>query len=173
MTTTPLPFSELYTLGRLGQAGDTVSLEADSEQRAAIARWSEVEAVERFLVTTQLTKTGPASFRIAFALDADVVQACVVTLAPVRAHIARAFTRELTFVGRQRGADPILPPMEEDTPEAIESLHYDLAAPALEEYSLALDPYPRAPGAAFAPPAGAEDAPDNPFAALKALKKRP
>ena len=63
--------------------------------------------------------------------------------------------------------------MEEDAPEAIESLHYDLAAPALEEYSLALDPYPRAPGAEFSSPDGTSDARDNPFAVLKALKKRP
>lgn len=173
MTQAPLPFSELYNLGRLGQAGDTVSFEADADKRAAIARWSEVEAVERFAVTVQLTKTGPASFRAAFAVDADVVQACVVTLAPVPAHVARSFTRELTFVGRQPGAEPILPPMEEGAPEAIESLHYDLAAPALEEYSLALDPYPRAPGAEFSSPGGTPDARDNPFAVLKALKKRP
>ena len=47
---------------------------------------------------------------------------------------------------------------------------YDLAAPLLEEFLLALDPYPRAPGVVFESPETGEVPPPNPFAVLKALK---
>lgn len=180
-----LPLSELYNLGRLGNAGDEVRFEADAEARAAIARWADVERVEKFAVTAQLAKPAPTHFVVRFALEADLVQACVVTLAPVPGHIARDFVRELDFVGAprrgQKAEEPAAPVgllgdgLDEgpEPPEQIESLHYDLAAPALEEFVLALDPYPRAPGAEFAPPEEGQEGRENPFAVLKRLKSRP
>jgi hypothetical protein len=48
----------------------------------------------------------------------------------------------------------------------------DLGAIATEFLLLAIDPYPRKPGAEFAP-VKADDASAKPFAALEALKKRP
>lgn len=181
----PLPLSQNYNLGRLGSAGDEVRLEADAAARQAIAAWAEVEAVEKFIVTASLTKPAPTRYAIRFVLEADVVQACVATLAPVPGHIVRDFVRELDFIGApRRGArdeEPALPVaalggiLEEgpEPPERIESLHYDLAAPALEEFVLALDPYPRAPGASFDAPDDGSVAPENPFAVLKGLKSRP
>ena len=47
------------------------------------------------------------------------------------------------------------------------------AVPVLEEVSLALDPYPRAPGAKFEAPKDMEPARESPFAVLKALKEKP
>ena len=44
--------------------------------------------------------------------------------------------------------------------------------PLLEEFVLAIDPYPRAPGVEFAAPVDAEPRPESPFAVLKALKDR-
>ena len=58
----------------------------------------------------------------------------------------------------------------EEGPEEIESLHYDLAGPVLEEYVLSLDPYPRRPGVEFAPETGPLDRPESPFSVLKSLK---
>jgi len=45
-----------------------------------------------------------------------------------------------------------------------------VAGPLLEELSLALDPYPKAPGAVFGAPAEESDASENPFAVLEKLK---
>jgi uncharacterized metal-binding protein YceD (DUF177 family) len=63
-------------------------------------------------------------------------------------------------------------PLEDDAPEEIDSLHYDLAAALIEEFILALDPYPRAPGVEFQAPEG-EGATESPFAVLKGLKSSP
>jgi hypothetical protein len=59
---------------------------------------------------------------------------------------------------------------EEEGPEEIESLHYDLAAPLLEEFVLSLEPYPRRPGVEFAPQTDGQERAESPFAVLKGLK---
>jgi hypothetical protein len=173
-----LPLSHLYNLGRLGNAGDAIAFSADPEQRAAIAGWSGVLSIESFAVAVDLKKLGPTRFGLEFRVTADVTQACVVTLEPVPAHLEQCFTRELQFVGQARrkpsegesGPDLVLDSDLEEGPEEIESLHYDLAGPALEEYVLGLEPYPRAPGVAFQPPGEGLEAPESPFAVLKGLK---
>jgi hypothetical protein len=88
------------------------------------------------------------------------------------------FTRELHFAGTGRhkpaepesGPDLVLESDAEDGPEEIESLHYDLAAPVLEEYTLSLEPYPRCPGVEFAAKDEPGEARQSPFAVLKTLK---
>ncbi|MBN9590345.1 MAG: hypothetical protein J0G99_15225 [Alphaproteobacteria bacterium] len=173
-----MPLSQFYNLGRLGNAGDKVDFAADTDQRAAIAAWSGVSSLENFAVAVDITKLGPTRFRLDYRLVADVTQACVVTLEPVPAHIERAFSRELHYVGNTRrgteseGGDTIVDPGTEEGPEDIESLHYDLAGPVLEEYSLALEPYPRRPGAEFSPESKEPDVQESPFAVLKGLQKR-
>ena len=89
-------------------------------------------------------------------------------------HIERRFQRELHFNPALRRS-PEAPaaedfPLEDDLPEEIGSLHYDLAAPLIEEFVLAIDPYPRAKGVEFEPPGAGEEAPESPFAVLKGLK---
>ena len=61
-------------------------------------------------------------------------------------------------------------PLEDDIPEEIGSLHYDLAGPLIEEFVLGVDPYPRAPGVEFEVPGDKTEAPESPFAVLKGLK---
>lgn len=176
--TDALPLAHLYNLGRLGNAGDTVSFSADPAQRTAIAAWSGVLSVENFSVTVELKKLGPNRFGLEFLVSADVTQACVVTLEPVPARLERRFVRELQFAGQTRrrpdpaesGPDLVLDSAEDEGPEEIESLHYDLAGPALEEYVLALEPYPRRPGVEFQAPVEGSGAPESPFAVLKGLK---
>ena len=182
--TDALPLSHFYNLARLGHAGDTVNLAADPDQRAAIAVWLGVLSLEKLEANVVIAKLSATRYELDFIVLADVTQACVVTLEPVPAHLARRFTRELNFVGHQRrkpagdragsesGPDLVLNPDEEDAPEDIESLHYDLGAPVLEDFVLGLEPYPRCPGVAFTPPADAQERPESPFAVLKGLKSR-
>jgi len=179
--TEPLPLTHSYNLARLGNAGDEVRFEADEAQRAAIAAWSGVLSLESLSVHVKLAKLGAVQFGLDFHVTAELNQVCVVTLEPVPARIDHNFHRELHFVGHSRRkaspesvAEVVLDAAAlegpEEAPEEIESLHYDLAAPALEEYVLSLEPYPRCPGVAFTPPDTGEDAPENPFAVLKGLK---
>jgi hypothetical protein len=167
-------FSHPYNLNRLGQAGDEVRFRATGDERAALAAFAGVSRVDLFDARVILKKLSPDRFRLDFALAADLIQACVVSLAEVPAHIGREFSRELHFnPGLHRTEDAPEAediPLEDDLPEEIGSLHYDLAAPPIEEFLLAIDPYPRAPGVAFEPPADGTKAPESPFAVLKGLK---
>jgi hypothetical protein len=171
-----LPLSHSYNLARLGNAGDEVHFAADSEQRSAIARWSGVVSVEKLEARVQISKISPTRFGLTFHLAADVTQSCVVTLEPVADHMERCFERELHFAGTVRHKDPesqgvlVLDSDPEEGPEDIQSLHYDLAVPVLEEYALSLEPYPRRPGVEFTPQTDAEAPPESPFAVLKGLK---
>ena len=174
--TDALPLSHPYNLARLGNAGDDVHFAAGEAERAAIAKWSGVLSLEKLEVQVRLEKLGPTRFGLEFTLEADVTQACVVTLEPVPAHIAHRFARELAFTGQVRHRDAaddsevVLDLAKEEGPEEIHSLHYDLAAPVLEEYALSLEPYPRCPGVEFAPQSEGSGRPESPFAVLKGLK---
>jgi hypothetical protein len=176
--TSDMPLRHSYNLARLGIAGDEVFLVADAQQRAEIARWSGLLSVEKFEAGIGIQKLGLNRFGLDFRLLADVTQSCVVTLEPVLSHMERSFHRELQFAGTLRhkpaseepAAELLLDGEEDEGPEEIQSLHYDMALPVLEEFALSLDPYPRCPGVEFSPPADALERPESPFAVLKALK---
>ena len=181
MTSEAPPFQELYNLGDLSRGGVEMRVTAESGDLVRIARWAEVQTVETFAAAMTLRKHATNSFSLDADLTADIVQECVVTLEPVRSHIARHVHRmlHLTTASRHRADTSIALTQlagEDDVPEEIDSLQYDLAAPLLEELALAIDPYPRAPGVEFAAPAGAaepDSKPQSPFAVLKSLKNRP
>ncbi|MGB8363802.1 MAG: hypothetical protein WCE20_04620 [Rhizomicrobium sp.] len=131
--------------------------------------------MNRFAAKVSLKRLSQSRFAYRAELDAEIVQRCVVTLDPVLSRISLDFTRALHHVQKARGAFDMggeLNPAasEDDVPEEIDSLRYDLVGPLLEEFSLAIDPYPHAPGVVFEAPALPEDASENPFAKLKTLK---
>ncbi len=179
--TASLPIAHSYNLARLGNAGDQVTIVADDAQRAAIAAWAGIVSLESFQAQVEIKKLGANRFGLAFHLVADVTQACVVSLEPVPSHMDHSFSRELHFTGPVRHRQPsdnlgddsvpeVVLDAEEEGPEEIESLHYDLAAPLLEEFILSLEPYPRGPGVEFAPQTDSQERPESPFAILKGLK---
>ena len=176
MTSNVMPFSHDYNLGRLGRAGDRVAFSARDDELRQIAAWAAVRAVESFSATIELQKLSATRFSYDATLRAEIVQNCVVTLDPVRSTIERVVHRELHLAESRHppvDGEVVVDPVsdDEDVVEEIASPHYDLATPVLEELILAIDPYPRAPGVAFAAPEDPEAKPESPFAVLKNLKK--
>jgi uncharacterized metal-binding protein YceD (DUF177 family) len=171
------PLEHDFDLGRLSNAGEEIVLELDAAQRAELARWSEVSSVEAFRAVVELTRTSMNDFVYKAQIEADLTQACGVTLEPVPSHISTSFKRELHLMRRSRHAQYDTEPAatgaadaDDDVPEQIDSPHYDVAAPVLEEFSLAIDPYPRAAGVAFDSVVEPVPEVENPFAVLKGLK---
>ncbi len=164
--------SRFYNLGKLGQAGDAVTVETSAEERAALAKAADVLEVPAFTAKVVLKRTAPDRFALQYDVSASVVQACVVTLEPLTARIEKSFLRELHHAAHLRRdiKEILVVPGEDEIPEEIESLHYDLGGALEEEFILALDPYPRAPGVEFQPPEGMDQPPESPFAVLKGLK---
>jgi len=174
-TTETPPFTQDYDLGDLRRGDEEVRVAAKGDELARIAAWADVRAVESFGATVRLRKHSATRFALDAMLEADIVQDCVVTLEPVRTHIARPFHRELHLAEQIRLKPNETIPLsagagDDEVPEEIDSLTYDLAAPLLEELVLAIDPYPRALGVEFAAPAEPQARPESPFAVLKSLK---
>ena len=90
--------SKIYNLGRLGQAGDEVTLKANEAERAELAelaKESSVLEVREFSARVRLKKISPTRFDLHYHLQAEIIQACVVTLEPLTAGIEKDFLREL------------------------------------------------------------------------------
>ncbi len=169
------PLERPYNLATLSDAGYETTIVAAPEDRARIAVWAGLEGVNSFAGKILLKRLSPSRFAYKAALDAEIVQRCVVTLDPVLSRLSLDFARTLELVPKARGAFDLggaLDPAsgDDDVPEEIDSPRYDLAGPLLEEFSLAIDPYPHAPGVAFETPAQPSDAGESPFARLKLLK---
>ncbi len=171
---TELPVTHLYDFGSLSQAGAAVHIVLKPDALEKLAQWAGVKAVDSFTADFALQKLSQNRFSFDLHWSADVVQSCVVTLEPVKSHLSGELKRELNLVRRPRRGLPEpempLPELDEDGPEEIESPVYDLAMPLLEDFALAIDPYPRKPGVMFESPAIDAEKPESPFAALKILK---
>ena len=155
----PLP------LGRVGPEGRTEVLEATEAERAALARRFQIPGVEALRTTFRLTPEPDGAVRAEGRIEAAVTQECVVTLEPVAQQVAEEFVLRLLPSGREPADGP-------DDLDEIETEGdvADLGEVVAEQLALALDPYPRSPGAELPPEAHDESA--GSFAALAALKRK-
>lgn len=155
-------------------------IEAEPEERAALAKRFGLLSLNAFTAAGRIEVfEGGKSARLEGRISADVVQACVVTLEPVPAHIEDDFS--LLFArDASAGAEPEIEvaagPDDEDSPEPLPEDGIDAGEAAAECLGLALDPYPRAADAdaalAALPKDEDEDAPASPFSVLERLKRK-
>lgn len=148
-----------------------------ADDRAALAMALDLQALHRLDFQGEITPVGRNDFALVGRLEAEAVQSCVVSLAPVPAKIAEDVRRTFVQDLDQPEGDEIEIP-EDDSLEPLPEV-IDLIDVAREALALALPPYPRAPGAelgeaVFAAPGTAplRDADLKPFAALAALTQK-
>lgn len=175
------PLTRFYDLSDLSEAGDEVTIAAKADDLPRLAAWLGVDAVEQFVAVVTLRRLAANRFLYEAAAQADILQTCVVSLRPVKSHLAFQISRALQLADRRRraveaeaesGGVVTLSIGEEEGPEDLDSPHYDLAVPVLEETVLRIDPYPRAEGVEFEPISETATPRENPFAVLKQLKER-
>jgi hypothetical protein len=177
MTSRPAPLEQFYDLRRLSEAGIEIKIDADVAARERLAVWLDIESVKSLNAIVTLKRKSPSKFAYEASFVCDLVQSSVVSLEPIEAHIDEQFTREVHLNERgrhaaQKGEALTLDAGDDESPEEIDNPQYDLAAPILEELSLALDPYPRARGEEFTEPDLLGPEKVNPFAVLKVLKEK-
>jgi uncharacterized metal-binding protein YceD (DUF177 family) len=117
----------------------------DAPARAAIARYLGIRDVRKLRFEGSLTPEGRRDWTLTATLGATVVQDCVVTLDPVVTRIDEPVTRRYLADMPEPGLGEVEMP-EDDTIEELPA-SLDLAAVMIEALSLALPPFPRAPGA--------------------------
>jgi uncharacterized metal-binding protein YceD (DUF177 family) len=168
------PYTVSFDLVSLSERGAELSLSPDSAERTRIAGWLDALEVPRLQATVRLARGTDDTYRYDAEFEAEVVQACVVTLEPVRAVHTGTVSRRyrISTRGSRRGSKAMVPAEQgrNNEDEVLTGSSLDVAAPVLEELSLVLDPYPRAPGVTFEPPKDESKAADNPFAVLAKLK---
>lgn len=161
--------------------------EATEAEREALARRFGLLALESLAYEAEI-EPWRGGWRARGLVKAEAVQACVVSLEPVAETIEEPFERgwlpakALAKLEPKPASESEIPidPELDDPPELLGE-EIDLGEVAAEVFGLALDPYPRAPGAPgeaggvvyCAAPPGAEPIPEaeiHPFARLKTLK---
>lgn len=166
-------FSRPVDISRIGSAAMVHEIGATPEERAALARRFGLLGLDRLEARVRLRR---AQHGTALYLDghltADVTQECVVTLAPIANHIEADFS--VVYGDVPDTGDVSIETGDEGTLEPLPAGPLDIGEAVAQELSLALDPYPRAPGAALeSGPAGDSTPPGriNPFSALAKLPK--
>jgi len=171
-----------HTIGEVPETGLQVAREADSQERAALAREFGVLQCSAVRARYALRRVGADRFALDGQIEARLTQACVVTLEPVEQMIAEPLAAEFapSEVAENEGkgeADLELDIEALETPlecEPIVAGRLDVGRVVYEHIAAALDPYPRKEGAVFDwrdPKDEATGTGSGPFAALAKLKQ--
>lgn len=166
-------FSRIVRRDDLAETPVSREFAATNSECAALARRFGLVRIERFAVAADLVPLGGGRrFRLRVTFQADVVQSCVVTLDPISARVEDTITQEVVFAEAPAAGTPDREVDVEldDEPEIVYGDAFDLGEFAAQQLSLALEPYPRKPGAAFSGYSDAAGA-TGPFAALGKLKE--
>ena len=150
------------------ETGLHFDLVADDHVRAGLAALAGVPGMRRVEAAIDVARYGNG-LRATGRVSATVGQTCVVTLEPMENQVDEAI--DVIFAPSSTGdlAHQNAAFEANEPPEVLADDTADLGAIAAEFLLLGIDPYPRKPGAEFAPPA-AEGAATTPFAALAKLK---
>ena len=178
-------FSRILDVDELTGKAHKETIEATEEERKALAERFELVDIPAFKADVSVKKQGGGQlYTVTGHITADVVQTCVVSLEPVPAHIDEEFEAFFTDPGSiQTIANDIEIDAEDDEgmPEPVVDGKLDIGELSAQYLSLALEPYPHAPGTQI-PEDGTvwkeDDGDDdgnggkpNPFAVLKDFRK--
>ncbi len=192
-----IEFSRIIRADHLGELGETFSFTADEDERRRLAERFDLLSLDALDATVE---AGPLKVRARKGVraegvrarvkfTADVLQSCVVTLEPVANKVEHGFEVDYLPEGVDTTDAELVSELDEriegevfvdvdevDPPEVMRDGTFDIGDAIAENLSLALDPYPRAPGAEASEfkssTGGAEDEEEtvSPFAVLEKLK---
>lgn len=178
------PLSRPLAAAEVPPEGLDVDIVASGEERDALARLNALAAVLGLSATLRVRRWRGDGLEVLGELRARVRQTCVLTLEEFDAEIVEPI--ELRFAppreaprprSRRHEAEPESldhDALGEDPPDTLIGGVVDLGGVVSEFLTLALDPYPHKPGAAFAEPAPEDASPVvSPFAQLRRRREEP
>lgn len=180
MTKDPVPqaeFSRPIAADQIGPQETEREIVANAAERARLVERFGLLALDRLTATLSLKRGRGRLIQVEGRFEAEVVQACVVTLEPVRSRLSESFSVAFGTGSAAEVGVVVIGVEDEDPPEELIEGRIDLGETVAQQLAVALDPYPHAPAAgkkAAAPEQGAADAEKtaNPFAVLAPLRER-
>lgn len=163
-------FSQRIDGLRLSPGGEQYEISANAEERAALAKRFELLALDRLEAKVKLTPMAGGYYRLIADFEAELTQACSITSEPVPARVAENFAM---IYGPVEESSEIVLDGDAEPVEPLDDGMIDIGEAVAQQLSLALDPFPRAPGATLEKEADlSEQRPrESPFAALARLRK--
>lgn len=140
-------FSRRVELARLGVHEAVYPISAKPAEREALARRFGLLALDRLEAEIRLQRLSGDMVRLNGRLGANVVQACVISLEPVASALDQEFT---VLYGQAGSGKSVMVDLETDEAEPFDGDAIDIGEAVAQHLALALDPYPRAPGATLA-----------------------
>ena len=169
-------FSRPHPVRAIHAAPEGLSIEADADERTALAERFGLVSLDELAADLAMQRE-EAGIMLRGAVRAAVQQACVVTGDPVASDIDETFALRFLPESDRPASDEEEIELDDADCDTVFYLgdSIDLGEAAAQTMALALDPFPRAPGAdEAAREAGilSEEAakPDGPLAALAKLK---
>ena len=164
------PWSHPLRLAELVRAPRSLSLAPDAPTLKLIARELALPELRSFTAELDI-KPWMDGIEIKGRWRADYQQTCGITLEPIEVKQDEAFLLRCVPAGSPAApteTEAVVDPDADDPPDVIEDGVVDLGRYLVEQFALAVDPFPRKPGAVFEPPV--ETRPISPFAVLAQLK---
>ncbi|MBI1619195.1 YceD family protein [Aquamicrobium zhengzhouense] len=174
------PISSRVQVSRLPKNGLEIIVEADAEQREALADEHDLRSVETFKAVLNVTAWRKGGVKVAGRVKAVIVQDCVVTLEPVEQvvdeEVSGLFLPEgskLAVPTRSIEGEILLDAEGEDSPELFSGDFVDVGQLAEEFFAMGIDPYPRRPDAQVGVTEEEDEESKGPlYEQLKALQKK-
>lgn len=171
--------SRLVRANTIPKAGTSISIAADKAQRSQLAEFHGLLDVTSFEADLLAEAWQLDGVRLTGRVRSNIVQKCIVTLEPVDAQIDTQIDVILLPEDRQlklenlSAGELVLEAEGPDEPDTFSGDHVDVGAIAEEFFALAIDPYPRRPGAKVEEKASEETGVErpSPFAKLAELKR--
>lgn len=178
-------FSRLLPREQLDHLPFNAEISASGEERTALAQRFDLLDLAGFSTRISVSEgVEPGQILIKGVLDAEVTQACVVTLDPLESHLKEPFEVEVVdpAVLEKRAAKKATKKIEpgdddeEEPPELLPPEGLDLGEIAAQQLAVTLDPYPRIANAddALREIIGVQDeeTKPGPFEVLRGLQRK-
>jgi uncharacterized metal-binding protein YceD (DUF177 family) len=169
------PLSRVINVHKLPQTGERVVFKPDEAVRMALAADVGLVALDALRAEVVVVAKAGSIVHVTGNLSGRIRQNCTVTLEEFASDINEDI--DVRFAPPDR-IEPIVAAEierglhDEDPPEPLEGDTIDVGALVMETLMLALDPWPRKPGAAFADHIEDDGKATHPFAGLAALKPK-
>lgn len=164
-------FSYIVDTTRLPAAGLKVSAAADGAALTALAKRLSLEYLKSLTVEALVKPVNKRQVRLTGTVEGVAGRICVVSLRPFESVVKEDFS--VLFEAQEaedvRKTEIDLDFSEDEDKDDLINNKIDVGETAVEYFSLALDPFPRAPDAVFTDRIDAGEK-ENPFAVLEKLK---